>query len=369
MMKILLIEPGGYGATFQYTHNLANALAERDHRVALATGIKFETKDYPVYYDVYTAFDRFIPHPRRLTAFVRSIRNLQPDIIHIQGHLHPDMYLLIWQTVSAVSHARFIYTAQDILPKNMRRHHPWALNRLYNAAEHIFVNAHQNKQQLLNKFPLINPAKITVIPIADLTAFIPLRINTRPANVPECSKIVLFFGVIEPRKGVLSLIRAFADVHEQVPEAFLLIVGKAFEDISPYLNEIDRLDLSSHIQFRNEYIPLEEIPTLFSYVDLFVAPYLSGWNSGAIATAYAHGKPVIASSIGGIFEVVEDGKTGFLVPPGDEKALATVMTRILKDDNLRRKMSETARVRGEMNSWPQIAIRTETAYRSVLSKT
>lgn len=367
MMKILLIEPGGYGATFQYTHNLANALAERDHQVALATGIKFETKGYPVDYDVYVAFDRFIPRPLRLTAFVRSVRTLQPDVVHIQGHLHPDMYLLIWKTLHAVSRARFIYTAQDILPKNMRRHHPWALNRLYGAAEHIFVNAHQNRQKLLEKFPLINPDKITVIPITDLTAFIPLRINTRPADIPANAKIVLFFGIIEPRKGVLPLIRAFAYVHAQVPEAFLLIVGKAFENIKPYLNEIKRLSLSDHVQFRNEYIPLEEIPTLFSYVDVFVAPYLSGWNSGAIATAYTHGKPVIASSIGGIFEVMEDGQTGFLVPPGDEKALAAAITRILKDDALRRQMSETVRVKGEMNSWPQIAKKTEDVYHSVLS--
>jgi glycosyltransferase involved in cell wall biosynthesis len=366
-MKILLVEPGGYGATFQYTHNLANALSKRGHHVALATGLKFETKDYPVHYDVYTAFDRFIPRPLRLTAFIRSILTLQPDIVHIQGHLHPDMYLLIWIILRTVSQANFVYTAQDILPKKMRKHHHWVLKKLYGAASHIFVNARQNKQKLLEEFPLVNPDKITVIPIADLTAFIPIYINSRPNDIPVDAKVVLFFGIIEPRKGVLPLIRAFADVYEQVPEAYLLIVGKSFEDVNPYLKEIRRLGLGDRLRFRNEYIPLKEIPSLFAYSDVFVAPYLYGWNSGAIATAYAHGKPVIASNTGGIFEVVENGQSGFLVPPGDEKALAESITHILKDDNLRRRMSQRARIKGELNSWPQIAKKTEEVYLSVNS--
>ena len=365
-MKILLIEPGGYGATFQYTHNLANALAKRKHKVAMASGIKFETKGYPVFYDVYVAFDRFIPRPLRLTKFIRSVRKMKPDIIHIQGHLHPDMYLLIWLTLRTVTRARFIYTAQDILPKNLRIHHPWVLKMLYEMADHIFVNARQNRKTLLKNFSSVKPDKITVNPIADLTAFIPRRISKRPSNIPEHAKIILFFGIIEPRKGVMPLIRAFAHVHAQVPEAFLLIVGKAFEDVDQYYREIRRLEISDHLLFRNEYIPLDEIPTLFSIVDVFVAPYLAGWNSGAIATAYAHGKPVIASSIGGIIEVIEDGQTGFLIPPGDEKALARAIISILEDDSLLHNMSEAARVKGEMNSWPQIAKRTEKVYQSVL---
>lgn len=366
-MKIVLIEPGGYGATFQYTHNLADALANRNHHVTLATGLKFETKDYPVSYNVNLAFDRFRPRPLRLYALRRLVRRLQPDIIHIQGHIHPDMYLFIWKMLHSTSQAKLIYTAQDILPKTMRKHHPWAFRRLYDTASHIFVNARQNKHTLLEKFPTVQPDRITIIPIANLTAFIPVNIDSRPPNIPKHAKVALFFGMIEPRKGILTLIRAFAKVLSQVPEAFLLIVGRAFEDVKPYLQEINHLGLGDRIEFRNEYIPLEEIPTLFAYTDVFVAPYLDGWNSGAIATAYAHGKPVIASDIGGIFEVVEDGQSGFLVTPGDEKGLAEAITCILKDDNLRHHMSDAARILGAKNSWSQIARKTEEIYLSVIS--
>jgi len=368
-MKIVLIEAGGYGATFQYTHNLANALAERNHQVVLATGLKFETKGYPVWYDAHLAFDRFIPRPIRLFSLLRSIHTLQPDIVHIQGHLHPDMYLLIWKTLRVVSKAKLIYTAQDILPKTMRKHHPWALRRIYGAASHIFVNARQNKQKLLELFPHVQPDKITVIPIADLTAFLPVQVNLQPIDIPQNSKVALFFGIIEPRKGVMTLIRAFAEVIDQASEAFLYIVGKVFEDVQPYFEEIKHLNLSHRVKFRNEYIPLEEIPTLFAYADVFVAPYLDGWNSGAIATAFAHGKPVIATNIGGFSEVIEHGQSGLLVTPGNEKELAEAIVCILRDNELRSRMSEKARIEGEKHSWAQIAKTIEGVYLSVTSST
>jgi glycosyltransferase involved in cell wall biosynthesis len=368
-MKIMLFEAGGYGATFQYTHNLANALAERDHHVALATGLKFETKGYPVLYDAHLAFDRFIPRPIRLFSLLRSVHTLQPDIVHIQGHLHPDIYLLIWKTLRLVSKAKLIYTAQDILPKTMRKHHPWALKRIYGSASHIFVNARQNKQKLLELFPHVKPDKITVIQIANLTAFLPVHVNLQPMDIPKNVKVALFFGIIEPRKGLMTLIRAFAKVLDQVPEAFLYVVGKVFEDVEPYFEEIKHLNLGNRVKFRNEYIPLEEIPTLFAYADVFVAPYLDGWNSGAIATAFAHGKPVIATNIGGFSEVIEHGQSGLLVAPGDEKELAEAITCILKDNELRRRMSEEARIEGEKHSWAQIAKKIEDVYLSVISST
>ena len=192
---------------------------------------------------------------------------------------------------------------------------------------------------------------------------------SQPMVIPKNVKVALFFGKIEPRKGVMTLIRAFARIIDQVPEAFLYIVGKVFEDVGPYFEEIKHLNLGNRVKFRNEYIPLEEIPTLFAYADVFVAPYLDGWNSGAIATAFAHAKPVIASNIGGFSEVIEHGQSGLLVAPGDEKELAEAITCILKDNELRRRMSEEARIEGEKHSWAQIAKKIEDVYLSVISST
>ena len=367
-MKIVLIEPGGYGATFQYAHNLANALAELHHEVTLTTGINFETRDFPRKYLAWQSFDRYFPRPFKLLKLAWYIFCSRPDILHIQGHLHPGTYLLIWKSLKLFCSAKMVYTAQDIIPKVLKWYHLRVLNTLYVETSHIFVNAHQNKEKLLETFPGINPNKITVIPLADLTAFVDRRSSTNLQYLPPNRKVILFFGNIEVRKGLLSLIQAFRKVCAAVPEAYLLVVGKVFsEDVSHYLQEIERLGMSHSIRLRFEYIPLKEIPELFRAADIFVAPYLHGWNSGAITTALAYGKPIVATNIGGNKEVIQNGQSGLLVPPGDIDALSDALVRVLKSDTLRAELAAGAKRQAQLNSWPEIARKTEEVYRMVLN--
>ncbi len=364
-MKILLIEPGGYAATFQYTHNLANELANRGHTVVLGTGLKFETRDFPRTYTAFEIFDRFFPRPGRLLAFLAHVRKMQPDIIHIQGHSHPTSYLLIRKMVGLVCKAKFVYTAQDVIPKQERKHHRRSLKSVYARALHIFVNARQNREMLLEAFPQTDPGKISVIPLADLTAFVRKDAGIPFPDIPEERKIVLFFGNIEPRKGLQVLLESFRSVARSVPDAFLLIVGKPFHDINAYLELADNPDIADRLMFHHHYYPLEQIPALFSRVDIVAVPYVEGWNSAVIATAYANGRPVIASDIGGFDEVVENGDTGILVPPGDVPALAEAITRVLSDDELYAHMQKNVREKSRLNSWPEIARKTEQVYLSL----
>ncbi|HEB86089.1 MAG TPA: glycosyltransferase family 1 protein [Gammaproteobacteria bacterium] len=366
-MKILLIEPGGYAATFQYTHNLANELANRGHTVVLGTGLKFETKEFPRSYTAFEIFDRFFPRPIRLLAFLSHVRKMQPDIIHIQGHSHPTSYLLIRKMISSVCEAKFVYTAQDVIPKQTRKHHRYALKSLYAKALHIFVNAQQNREMLLESFPRTDAGKITVIPLADLTAFVSKDADTPFPGIPEELKIVLFFGNIEPRKGLQVLLESFRSVAKSVPDAFLLIVGKPFEGIDTYLELANNPDIADRLIFHHHYFPLVEIPALFSRVDIVAVPYVEGWNSAVIATAYANGRPVIASDIGGFDEVVDDGNTGLLVPPGDVPALADAITRVLSDSTLYSHMQKNVKEKSKLNSWPEIARKTEEIYLSLAS--
>jgi len=364
-MKILLIEPGGYAATFQYTHNLANELANRGHTVALGTGLRFETKEFPRSYTAFEIFDRFFPRPIRLLRFLSYVRKMQPDIVHIQGHSHPTSYLLIRKMIKSVCEAKFVYTAQDVIPKKTRKHHRRALKSLYAKALHIFVNAQQNREMLLEMFPRTDAGKITVIPLADLTAFVNSDTDTPFPDIPENKKIILFFGNIEPRKGLHVLLESFRSVVKSVPEAFLLIVGKPFEDIDAYLRLASNPDITDKLIFHHYYLPLEEIPALFSRVDVVAIPYVEGWNSAVIATAYSNGRPVIASNIGGFDEVVDDGNTGLLVPPGDAPALAGAIVSILGDNNLYSRMQENVKEKSRLNSWPEIARKTEEIYLSL----
>lgn len=364
-IRIWLVEPSGRGGVCQYAHNLGNALADRGHAVTVATGLDFETKPFPRTYRALEVWDRFRPRPGRLAGFFRAIRADRPDVVHIQGAVHPGSCFLIWQVLRRVVKSRFVYTAQDIFPKHMRSYHPWVLKRIYRGMPAVTVNAQQNKEEIVGKFG-VAPERVVVVPLGDLAAFLHGVETAPPAEAPPGRPVILFFGVVEPRKGVATLIRAFAGVRERVPDAFLLIAGKAYEDTRRYAAEVARLGLKGHVGMKFEYLPLRGLPGLLRAADVVAVPYEQGWNSGVIATAYGFGKPVVATDIGGLREVVRDGRTGILVPPGNPDALAAALIRVLQDSALRERMGREARLAAEQNAWSGIAGRVERIYRTVL---
>lgn len=368
-LNIVMVEPSGVLGAFQYAHNLTNALGAAGHNVLMATGINFETKDYPCHYEAVEVFDRFKPRPLRLLQLLQRVRRLRPDIVHIQGHSHPTSYLLIDKLLRLVSSPVTVMTAQDVIPKFKKPHHEWSLRRLYPKMQHIFLNAEQNKQFLLSRFPGVDPSKVSVSPVPDLTDFLE-DVNVSVAadmGIPAGRRVVLFFGNIEPRKGILVLIKAFAKVLNQVPDAYLMVAGPPFDGMQKYRDLVKQLGIQKHVGISDKYIPLEQIPGLFERVELLALPYLEGWNSGVIATAYAHGKPVIASDIGGFYEVVKNGETGFLVPPGDDSALADAIISTLNDTELHRYVSQGAKSFSHKTSWPALAEKTVATYRNLLS--
>ncbi len=82
-LRIMFIAPAPRAGTVQYTHNLANALAERGHRVTLVTGLGFELADYPRRYRALEVFDRYRPRPGRLVKLLWHCLTFRPQIIHL----------------------------------------------------------------------------------------------------------------------------------------------------------------------------------------------------------------------------------------------------------------------------------------------
>lgn len=154
-----------------YTHNLANALVERGHRVTLVTGIGFELADYPRKYKALEVFDRYRPRPLRLCRFVWHCLTFRPQIIHLQGAQHPALYILLWAMLRLLGSASFVYTPQDVLPNSLRPYHIRAFRFLYARMRHVFLNAKQNQPLAVEHFAVPRD-RIKVRLIADLTAFV-----------------------------------------------------------------------------------------------------------------------------------------------------------------------------------------------------
>jgi D-inositol-3-phosphate glycosyltransferase len=368
-MRILVIEPGGYAATFQYAHNLADALGRLGHDVTFATGLKFETRDFPRAYQALEVFDRFVPRPKLLARLISYLRNDPPDLVHMQGHSHPGSYLAFRSFIRLFADPIFVYTAQDLYPKNPKLHYPVAVPVLYRVMQHIFVNARQNKEELLRRFHL-DSSKVTVIPLADLAAFLPHEAAAPSPLIPHGKKIILFFGNIEPRKGLADLIAAFPSVLQQIPDAFLLIVGKPFGDeIGRYQKMLAELPpaIRACTHLHDKYLPLQEMPAVVCYSHVWVMPYThAAPNSGSIATAYGFGLPIVSTRLGGIDEVVDEGDTGYLVPPRDPAALASAIITTLRDPVHYQSMLANVRATAAKHNWDAIATSVTQIYENLL---
>ncbi len=364
-LRILFIAPAPRAGTVQYTHNLADALAQRGHRVVLATGVGFELADYPRSYEAIEVFDRYRPRPLRLLRFLWTCLTFRPQVVHLQGAQHPALYILLWAMLRMLGSTCFVYTPQDVLPNSLRPYHIRAFRYLYARMRHVFLNAKQNEALVIDNFGVL-PDRITVLPIADLTAFVRKHVIPEPPDIPPGKKVVLCFGLIEPRKGIHTLLSAAPEVLRQVPEALLLIVGKPLMDIAPLQRQLTDLGLLERVRLVPQYVSFAQMAGYFSAAQLLVLPYENGWNSGVLASAFGFGKPVIATRVGGFDEVVQDEVTGLLVPAKDPAALAQAIARLLIDEELYARMAENVQVAARNISWEAIARTTEARYEDVL---
>lgn len=146
-------------------------------------------------------------------------------------------------------------------------------------------------------------------------------------RLPDKAQVVLFFGFVREYKGLGCLIDALPEIRNSLPDARLLVAGDFFDDKEKYLGKIEKIGAGPMVDFYDYYIPDREVEVFFKAADLIVLPYISASQSGVVQMAFGFGKPVVVTSVGGLPEVVEDGRTGFVVPPKNPEALAKAVVR------------------------------------------
>ncbi len=143
--------------------------------------------------------------------------------------------------------------------------------------------------------------------------------------------VILFFGYVRRYKGLMSLIEAFPSIKQHVENAHLLIVGEYYDDPGPYHEAIARLGLGESVTEVAEYVANEDVHLYFEAANVAVLPYNEATQSGILSIAYGFSKPVIVTDVGGLAELVEDGKTGFIVPPHDIGKLSDAVIRFFRE--------------------------------------
>jgi phosphatidylinositol alpha-mannosyltransferase len=177
---------------------------------------------------------------------------------------------------------------------------------------------------------------------------------------------VLFVGRLEPRKGVLDLLKAHRILRKTGSGNRLLIVGSG-----PQEREARRYVATrglQEVEFLGRVSDAEKAQ-LFRTVDVYASPATGGESFGIVLLeAMAAGAPIVASDIHGYKGVVRRDREGLLVPPHEPKELAKAIARLLGDPDLRAQMSTAGRLRAEQFSWPRVAERVEDYYGFVIRR-
>jgi len=311
-----------------------------------------------------------IRDPRNLGVYYRlcqKIRAERYDVLHIQSSAAPWMALFWWMIRSTP----LVLTVHD--PYQHEGLSLWdhfyneAMQKLYvRKAWKIIVHGELLKQQMRERYPGLPAGHIAILPHGDLSIL--RRWESPPAGSAECrspaGRTILFFGSVRANKGLEYLIQAEPVIRARLPEYEIVIAGHCdrFDDYQPFFMS------DSKIRVINRFIPNHEVPRYFENAAVVVLPYISATQTGIIPLAYSFGKPVVASRVGAIPEVVEEGKTGYLVEPRNPQALGEAIVKILEDEDRYRTMSAYVKQYcEEALSWDTIAQKTIRIYQEILT--
>ena len=349
----------------EYTINLANGLVKyvdltlihREQlpsacRDALDPNIRLVSLKKPRIRDPRNIFS--------MQAMMRIIREVQPDVLHVQetNDFWYDLTLLLNKMPPLVTtiHDLFRHPGdRDLIPGS-----EYTRRIAFYRSQQIIVHAQLLKNGLTQHFR-VPQERVNVLPHGELGS-----LYQRWADGKSLARepyTLLFFGRIWPYKGLKYLVEAMPLIAERIPEVRLIIAGRG-ENISQYFsNDHDE----KRYEILNGFIPTEAVAGLFQRSAATVLPYVESSQSGVAAIAFATGTPVIASNVGGLGEMIRDGKDGLLVPPCDVQALADAVIRLLSDRDLQRQMqaAQFARCQEDLN-WSNIAAQTIEVYRKAI---
>lgn len=174
-------------------------------------------------------------------------------------------------------------------------------------------------------------------------------------GIEKEKKVLLFFGFIREYKGLKYLIQAMPEVVRKVEDVELLIVGDFanIEEKNRYMELINQSGVKDNISVYDGYIPDKEVEKFFAACNLVVLPYISATQSGIVQIAYGFEKPVVVTNVGGLPDVVTDGKTGYVVEEENPKELAKAIIKFYEKDK-DKIFVENVRKEAERFSWNKI---------------
>jgi glycosyltransferase involved in cell wall biosynthesis len=302
-------------------------------------------------------------HWRGMRRLADDIRAEAPAIIHFQWLPLPALDRLFLRRLRRL--APVVLTAHDSRPFNeaASRLQKFGAIGILTEFDRVIVHTEEARARLTAYG--VRPCRLVRIAHGLLNDEEPVPVTE---EAPGDTVRFLLFGKLKPYKGADLLIEAFRQLPPDLQSrAEVHIVGKPYMDVRPLLEAADGREGRVRLDFR--FVPDAEMNELLAHANVLVFPYREIDASGVLMAALRHGRPIIASRIGGFAELLVDGRHGLLVPPGDVAALAAAMSRLIEQAATRRALgAATADLAAAIPGWDQIARQTTELYRELLPK-
>jgi glycosyltransferase involved in cell wall biosynthesis len=285
----------------------------------------------------------------------RELRRSAPDLIIMKYWL--PFFGPCFGTIARIAKrnrkTRVLYICDNVIPHERRPGDIAFTRYAFRYADGFIVQSDAVEQDLLKLLP---EAKYRKVPHPVYEIFGP-SIGKEAARKKlglTASNVILFFGYVRAYKGLMTLIDAMA----RLPGVLLLVVGEFYDSEEKYRRHVADTGVDSRVRFYSEYIPNDQVVDYFCASDVVVLPYLSATQSGITQIAYNFDKPVIATDVGGLAEVVIHEKTGLVVEPGNPASLADAIRRFYAD-NLESAFSANVREEKKKYSWDNLVANIE----------
>jgi len=293
-------------------------------------------------------------NPFSWIATGREIRKKAPDMV----------IFCYWMAFMApcfgtiARYARGSKTKMVAMIHNMIPHEPTILDKLFPSyfvkAMDGFVAMAESVVADINHFDKENkPKAVSPHPIYDHYGDV---LSKKEAalrlGLHEQKKYILFFGFIRQYKGLDLLLEAFADKRLREFPVRLIVAGEFYENPQPYLESIIKLKLEGLVELRTGFIPDNEVRNYFSVADIVAQPYRSATQSGVSQIAYHFEKPMLVTNVGGLAEIVPDGKVGYVVEVSP-KQIADALVDFFTNDRAAT-MIENIKIEKQKFAWSRM---------------
>ena len=382
-MRVLMVAGASIGGLYAYTDALCCGLSKIGADITVFTNPLWV--DLPRPYKVKRCQFEFIDKKKQWSQlhwaadrFYRSLINSlrrnrfavrEPfDVVHFQGVGTPllDQFFL----KPLIRHFPVVLTVHDVKPHYERFvSRASFIKRSLQIPHRLIVHYGDGKRQLIDHWGICAD-RIDVIPHGIMRLQNPPNLidARKNLNLPSDRQIILFFGGIRPNKGLDVLLKALEIVKARNQQILLIIAGGLLGrfNFESYSDIIKKADLSEYVQIFIQFIPEEEVDYFFAASDLVVLPYLKfEAQSGVLLRAYAHRKPVVASNVGAIGELVSSDEVGLVVEPGDAEPLSEAIISIL--GSLDKFQSRYSPELESKYSWEHISDLTMRSYKTAIS--